>query len=204
MKTKITKVLALTLCAVLLVVGSVMGTVAYLTSTDTVQNTFTYGNVAITMDEAKTNAYGVNEDPTARTKNENKYKLIPGQTYTKNTTIHVAQGSEACYLFVKLDSRFASGSITLNFNGSNWKKLDGVDYVYYYEVTVDASATEQDIVVLDSFTVNNGAQATDIEDLETPNGNYAKIIAYAVQKSGFTDVKAAWDNTFGAPTTPGQ
>ena len=195
MKTKLTKVLALTLCAVLLVVGSVMGTVAYLTSTATVQNTFTYGNVKITMDEAKTDAYGVKVESEARTttENENTYKLVPGQTYTKDTTIHVAQGSEACYLFVKLDPRFASDSITLKFNSLNWKELDGVDYVYYYDATVDASATQQDIVVLDSFTVNNNAQATDIDDLETQNGNYAKIIAYAVQKANVADVAAAWE-----------
>ena len=191
MKTKLTKVLALTLCAVLLVVGSVMGTVAYLTSTATVQNTFTYGNVAITMTETKTDLYGkpvANAAPVT----SNEYKLIPGQTYTKDTTIHVAQGSEACYLFVKLDPRFASESITLKFNSLNWEKLDGVDYVYYYNATVDASATQQDIVVLDSFTVENDAQATDIDDLETQNGNYAKIIAYAVQKANVADVEAAW------------
>lgn len=42
MKTK-SKALLLTLCAVLLVAASVLGTMAYLTSTDTVTNTFTIG-----------------------------------------------------------------------------------------------------------------------------------------------------------------
>ena len=51
MKTK-SKALLLTLCAVLLVAASVMGTMAYLTSTDKVENTFTVGNVKITLDEA--------------------------------------------------------------------------------------------------------------------------------------------------------
>ena len=54
MKTR-SKALVLTLCAVLLVVATVMGTMAYLTSTDTVTNTFTVGKVAITLDEAKVN-----------------------------------------------------------------------------------------------------------------------------------------------------
>ena len=52
MKTK-SKALLLTLCAVLLVAASVMGTMAYLTSTDKVENTFTVGNVKITLDEAR-------------------------------------------------------------------------------------------------------------------------------------------------------
>ena len=38
------KVLLLVLCAVLLVGASVAGTVAYLTATDSVENTFTVGN----------------------------------------------------------------------------------------------------------------------------------------------------------------
>ena len=48
---KAKKALALVLCAVLLVAGSVMGTMAYLTSKDEVVNTFTVGKVGITLDE---------------------------------------------------------------------------------------------------------------------------------------------------------
>ena len=49
---KAKKVVALALCAVMLVVGSVAGTMAYLQSTTgVVTNTFTIGNVAITLDE---------------------------------------------------------------------------------------------------------------------------------------------------------
>ena len=50
MKTK-SKALLLTLCAVLLVAASVLGTMAYLTSTAKVENTFTIGKVEITLDE---------------------------------------------------------------------------------------------------------------------------------------------------------
>ena len=58
MKTK-RKALLLSLCAVLLVVASVMGTMAYLTSSDTGTNTFTVGKVAIKRDEpAVTNPTG--------------------------------------------------------------------------------------------------------------------------------------------------
>lgn len=52
------KALLLTLCAVLLVAASVLGTMAYLTSTDDVQNTFTVGQVSIKLDEAKANTDG--------------------------------------------------------------------------------------------------------------------------------------------------
>ena len=52
MKTK-SKALLLTLCAVLLVTASVLGTMAYLTSQDQVVNTFTVGSVAIKLEDRK-------------------------------------------------------------------------------------------------------------------------------------------------------
>ena len=52
MKTR-SKALLLTLCAVLLVTASVLGTMAFLTSNDEVVNTFSVGSVAIKLDEAK-------------------------------------------------------------------------------------------------------------------------------------------------------
>ena len=58
-KTK--KVLILGLCAVLLVAASVLGTMAYLTDTKSVTNTFTVGNVAITLDEAKVKTDGTKD-----------------------------------------------------------------------------------------------------------------------------------------------
>ena len=56
-KTK-TKALLMSLCAVLLVAASVLGTMAYLTDSKDVKNTFTVGNVAIKLDEAKVNTDG--------------------------------------------------------------------------------------------------------------------------------------------------
>lgn len=96
MKTK-SKALLLTLCAVLLVAASVMGTMAYLTSTDEVNNTFTVGNVKITLDEAKVNIDGTPVTPAERVK-ANEYKLLPGHTYTKDPTVTVKAVSESSYV----------------------------------------------------------------------------------------------------------
>ena len=128
-KTK--KVLALLLCAVLLVGATITGTLAYLSqTTETVTNTFTVGKVSLGtdtdndgiveggLDEAKVNEYGVkyladdvtlfdekvhnDETLLAKRVTANSYKLIPGHTYVKDPTIHVQPGSEECYLFVKV------------------------------------------------------------------------------------------------------
>ncbi len=93
---KIRKVLALTLCAIALVGASVMGTMAYLTDNDTVTNTFTVGNVDITLDETDVDEYGV-QDGETRVKT-NKYKLLPGHEYTKDPTVTVVAGSEDAYV----------------------------------------------------------------------------------------------------------
>lgn len=101
------KALLVVACALLLVAASVFGTMAYLTSTDTVTNTFTVGKVKITLDEAQVNADGkpikkdgaiVEKAADAERVKGNSYKLLPGHTYTKDPTVTVEAGSEASYV----------------------------------------------------------------------------------------------------------
>lgn len=111
MKTK-SKALLLTLCAVLLVAASVLGTMAYLTSTDTVTNTFTVGKVEIKLDEAKVTADGIPVEGADRV-TANSYKLMPGTTYTKDPTVTVLNGSEASYVRMKVTFNNAKEIIAL-------------------------------------------------------------------------------------------
>ena len=106
MKTK-SKALLLTLCAVLLVAASVLGTMAYLTSTDTVTNTFTVGKVEIKLDETDVT------DPNGPRVKANSYKLMPGTTYTKDPTVTVLKGSEDSYVRMKVTFNNATKIIAL-------------------------------------------------------------------------------------------
>lgn len=106
MKTK-SKALLLTLCAVLLVAASVLGTMAYLTSTDTVTNTFTVGKVEITLDETDVT------NPNGPRVKANSYKLMPGTTYTKDPTVTVLKGSEDSYVRMKVTFNNATKIIAL-------------------------------------------------------------------------------------------
>lgn len=110
MKNK-SKALLMTLCAVLLVAASVLGTMAYLTSTDEVENTFTVGNVKITLDEAKVNADGT-PNGTDRVKG-NEYKLMPGHTYVKDPTVTVKAPSVDSYVRMKVTFNNAAAIIGL-------------------------------------------------------------------------------------------
>ena len=119
MKTK-SKALLLTLCAVLLVAASVLGTMAYLTSTDTVTNTFTIGKVEIKLDEAKVNADGIPVEGAARV-TENSYKLMPGTTYTKDPTVTVKAGSEESYVRMKVTFNNASKLMAMLPSADNFE-----------------------------------------------------------------------------------
>ena len=117
MKTK-RKALLLTFCAVLLVVASVLGTIAYLTSQDEVKNTFTVGQVAINLDEAKVNPDGTPVANADRVK-ANSYKLMPGTTYTKDPTVTVLKGSEESYVRMKVTFNNASKLMAMQPSADN-------------------------------------------------------------------------------------
>ena len=177
-KKKILMALALVGCAILLVVGSVAVTMAYLTSEATVTNTFTVGNVTITMDESKVTEYGV-KDGDARA-NTNEYKLIPGHTYVKDPTIKVDAGSEQCYIFFTVDNGLGTDA-TLNI-GDKWTQIGTTGVYYYNEVATPGNS----YVTFSSFTVSGTADVADYGDAEIT------VTAYAVQADGFADAEAAW------------
>lgn len=98
------RILLTMVAAMLLVVMSVAGTLAYLTSqSEQVNNTFTVGKVDITLDETDVDLYGVKDGETRVLANE--YKLIAGHTYTKDPQVHVLAGSEPSYvrIFVSIN-----------------------------------------------------------------------------------------------------
>lgn len=176
---KAKKILLLVLCAALLVGATITGTVAYLTSKAQVTNTFTVGNVTITMDEAKVNEYGVAETGAARV-TANTYKLVPGHTYTKDPTIHVAADSENCYLFVQITK---GTNFTLN-GMTGWTLIDATTNVWAY----DTIATKgQDVKVFDSITYAADATSANI----TPAENDLVVVAYAIQADTLSGKNAA-------------
>ncbi|MGN0770227.1 MAG: SipW-dependent-type signal peptide-containing protein [Christensenellales bacterium] len=214
MKTR-NKALLLTLCAVLLVAASVLGTMAYLTSQDTVTNTFTVGTVAIKLDEAKVDQSGVAVTPAERVQ-ENSYKLLPGHTYNKDPMVTVLKGSESSYVKMtvtfskanELDTIFAptGAELTSIFNGydsTNWiakgntkdTETNTRTYEFWYKETV--SALDDDVALdalFDSITVPGtitGERLKTIEDMTIT------VNAYAIQADGFADAAAAWA-AFGA------
>ena len=175
------KVIVLALCAILLVAASVMGTLAYLTSTATVQNTFTAGNVTITMVESDVDEYGKNPNGTA---NANEYKLVPGHTYTKDPTITVGADSEDCYIFVKIENGLGNAA-TIVMDTTNWTLVNGTlsgTSVWVYGTATNAVAVTKNSKVTPFSTFTFGANANPADYVTASNEN-AKIAvtAYAIQ-----------------------
>lgn len=201
MKTK-KNILALGAAGLMLVTGSVFGTMAYLTSTDEVANAFTVGSVALTLDEAKVDTDGTPVEGAERVQ-ENTYHLLPGHSYTKDPTVHFAAGSEDSWLFVKIENGISLieskaedyTSIAKQITNNGWTALDDTGTIYYREA--DGTETPADYPVFAGFTIDG---TTDGEKLSGYINAKVNVTAYAVQKDGFDTAQAAWTATFGAPS----
>lgn len=209
MKTR-SKALLLTLCAVVLVIATVFGTMAYLTSTDEVKNTFTVGSVKITLDEAKVTPDGKPVANAARV-TENSYKLLPGHTYNKDPMVTVLSGSESSYIKMtvtfskakELDAIFDPNGATLtsifnNYDSTNWiykgntenDNMNTRTYEFWYKETVGAPTADVALDALfDSITVPGEITK---EQLATIEGMTITVNAYAIQADGFANAEAAW------------
>lgn len=190
------KILLLALCMAALIAVSVIGTMAYLTSTDKVINTFTVGQVKITLDEKDTD----DSTPNAERDKANAYHLLPGHEYEKDPTVHVDAVSEDSWIFVKVENGIANYEAdTSNEEGgykkiadqittNSWTALEGVNNVYYKKYT--KSTTGSDLVVFSEFKIADKANET--EGWSDINQKTITVTAYAIQADGFANAAAAW------------
>ncbi len=164
------------LSAALIVCATVAGTLAWLTDTTApVVNTFTVGDINITLTESE------NLD----------LKMVPGQPIEKDPKVTVKAGSEACWLFVKVDK-------SVNFDGfmtfemaDGWIALSGHAGVYYRNVDATNADTGFDVLKDNKVTVRDTVTKTDLEGAKT-NAPTITFTAYAVQKDGINDATTAW------------
>lgn len=168
------------LLAVTLLIGcAIGGTVAWLTDkTTAVTNTFTYGDINITLAETT----------------GTDYKIIPGKDINKDPKVTVKANSEACWLFVKVEEKgtFVANKVTYSI-ADGWTKGDGTNIpenVYYREV--DAVTADTDFAVLEGnkVTVSDTLTKEDIKNITT--NPTLTFTAYAVQKDGIADAATAW------------
>lgn len=180
MKKKITLLLSLAL-AVAIGIG---GTLAWLTAkTDAVTNTFTVGNINIALEETTTD-----------------YKMVPGKPIDKDPKVTVEAGSEACWLFVKIEESANLDSFIDYAIADGWTALTGVDGVYYREVAATADDMPFSVLANDQVTVKDTVTKAMMDEItaQTASAPTLTFTAYAVQKDGLTTAANAWGQI---PTT---
>lgn len=194
--------LLIPIMVLILVIGVVGGTLAWLTDkTETKVNTFTVGDINITLDETTS-----------------VYKMVPGNTIDKDPSITVKGNSEKCYLFVKVDENgttYTKDNVTVNKTfkdyityevsdgetPNGWIKLTTVhDNVWYRIVNSDSSDQKFNVIgytndagqfVSNKVLVKNTVTKEMLEGAAT-DAPELSFTAYAVQFDNMADAATAW------------
>lgn len=175
------KTIAVVLALVLVICCAVGGVLAWLTdTTDSITNTFTVGNVKIALAEGE----------------DLDLKMVPGQDIEKDPKVTVEAGSEACWLFVKVEKSTVLDSYIDYTVDNGWTPLDGVKGVYYKEVdaTTAANGAVYSVLTGDQVTVKDAVTQQMMDDLNVTGATQPTLTftAYACQSAGFETAAAAW------------
>ena len=175
------KSLALVLALAMIVVCVVGGTLAWLTATTgSVTNTFTHGDINITLAESE----------------DLDLKMIPGYTITKDPKVTVLAGSEKCYLFVKVVKSANFDTFMTYDMADGWTALDGVNGVYYRVVDTAGMGTPYSVLANDQVTVKDTVTKADMNALTEDTQPTLTFTAYACQYNNSNnthfDAAAAW------------
>ena len=180
--------IALVLATAALVIGTVFGTMAWLSAkSGPVTNTFTTSDITVTLKETT----------------GTQYKMVPGYTITKDPKVTVKSGSEPCYLFVKLEKSSNFDTFLTYTVADGWTQLqdakgEDVSGVYYRKVeTADVGKTFS-VLEGDKVTVSSTVTKEQMSELTESSYPTLTVTAYASQlmesnTEEFTAIEA-WSN----------
>ena len=206
------KILAGVLACVLCIGVGIGGTLAWLTAeTGEVKNTFTVGDINIDLKE---HDYITEEDKPADsallgTLNQNSevsvnddYYFVPGDTLPKDPFVTVEEGSEACWVFIKITE---NNNTATNLEGkiinwtvsSDWTPVANQTNLWYKEFSAIPQNNDNKDDGVETFILTNNvvtvnqdvtkAMVTEINDATKPE---LKFEAFAHQKDN-TDLTTA-------------
>ena len=209
------RTLVMIICILVLLNCSMFSTLAWMTDTSEVVNTFTVGKVEIDLNETD-----VDEDGDTK---KNEYKLIPGSELEKDPALTVIKGSEESYIrmivnvynasavkAVLANERHGLDSFVDMLGGLDKEKwvLEGItedksenmlSYEFRYNTTVsgfDAEGKEltEDVTLTPLFTkllVPGTLTMDELNALE--NGGFKIVVeGHAIQQMGFENDDEAW------------
>ncbi len=206
--------------AIALVATTVLSTVAYLTDTEKVTNTFTVGQVDIKLEETVVDEDGnVTQEKTTE---GNQYHLIPGLEYSKDPTMTVLKDSEESYvrmIMTVYNAEAVSAIVNNPVHGLNdfaglfagwdnekWnyvgfeedKANDTIAFEFRYHEAVGKA--EEDKVLEPLFTKLVAPGTLTNEELKALYGDETtdtddfkiEVVGHAIQKATFETADEAW------------
>ena len=198
------KLIVAVVCLLVATCSLVTGTLAWLTTkTDPITNTFTTSDINITLDEG----------------DDLDLKMVPSATIDKDPVVTVKGGSEACWLFVKIDKSANFDTFMTYAMADNWiqlKDTNGNDVVGVYYRAVPTSAVDQafevlrdnQVTVLETVTkaqmnglVADNPATTDINESTYPTLTFTAYACQQVKGTGEFTPAEAWDQVKDLSTT---
>ena len=171
--------------AMVCVVG---GTLAFLIAqSNVVTNTFTYGEITISLWE---NVLDKNGNVT----DEKNYvgieygKIIPGDVVNKNPTVTVSKGSESCYVYVLIENQLGDAA-SYDIDASKWEEIGESENKRLYRYRVDggivnAADADKNLEVFGTLVFSSDLDKNTIGALA---GKNVVISAYAHQSDNTTE-----------------
>lgn len=172
------KIVLIAMAVLVLALSVAVGTtVAWLMDTsETVENTFTIGDINIELSETT----------------GSDYKIVPGGKQAKDPTVTVKAKSEKCYVYVLIDNTVVLDGTAVavpNISDANWEKIgsSGTKTLYRYKAEVAYSDNDQTIPVFTEVSYANTIEKGNINDL---TGKKITITAYAHQAENISSTDA--------------
>ena len=173
---------------VLVLSFTIGGTLAWLTdTTEPVTNTFTYGDINITLAETT-----------------EVYKMVPGNSISKDPSVTVESGSEACWLLVNVEESANFKDFMTYTIASDWTQLAGVNGVYYREVNAVTEDTKFDVLANNQVQVSDTVTKEALTALTEATYPTLTFTAYAVQRDNIETAEQAWEIANPQPADPSQ
>lgn len=160
--------------AVLLTVTVSVTLAMLIASSNPVVNTFTVGDVQVTLTETT----------------GNDYKLTPGVAVSKDPTVTVKAGSEACWVFVKVTPSTDFDSFCVYSTAEGWTALQGESGVYYRRVEKSSDNTRLAVLKDNTVTVRDTVTEEQLNAITVKPT--LTVYAYAIQADGLANARIAW------------
>ena len=155
-------------------------TTAYLIAiSGSVENTFTIGYINLELNETTGNSY----------------QMIPGKVIPKDPTVKVVNGSEDCWLFIKVTESAGFDDYFTYQIHEDWTHLGGYEGVYYRQVVNVKTDLNFEILKNNSITVKENLTEEKMSAIQgAPTISFK---AYAAQMDVDNTAQGAWSIILG-------